>query len=47
MREVMEFIGHSRMTPTSDTYTHIYDEQGNASAERMNKFLSTGEAGAV
>jgi integrase len=47
MREVMEILGHNQMSMTSDTYTHIYDEQGMASAERMNKFLSNGEAGAV
>jgi integrase len=28
MREVMEVLGHSQMSLTSDTYTHVYDTQG-------------------
>jgi integrase len=41
MREIMEILGHSQMSMTSDTYTHVYNEQGKANAERMNKFLQT------
>lgn len=41
MREIMEILGHSQMSMTSDTYTHIYNEQGKANAERMNTLLSS------
>ncbi len=47
MREIMEILGHSQMSMTSDTYTHIYNMQGRVNAERMNKFLSDGQAGVV
>lgn len=40
MREVMEVLGHSQMSLTSDTYSHVYDEAGKVNAERMNSVLS-------
>jgi integrase len=39
MREVMEVLGHSQMSLTSDTYSHLYDEARKASADRMDKAL--------
>ena len=39
MREVMEVLGHSQMSLTSDTYSHVYEAAGKANAERMNCFL--------
>lgn len=40
MREIMEILGHSQVSMTSDTYTHFYNEQGRANAERMNSLLT-------
>ncbi len=37
----MEILGHSQMSMTSDTYTHIYNEQGKANTESMNSLLSS------
>lgn len=39
MREVMGVLGHSQMSLTSDTYSHLYDESRKASADRMDKAL--------
>ncbi len=40
MREIMQVLGHSQMSLTSDTYSHIYDDAGKMNAERMNSVLS-------
>jgi integrase len=41
MREVMEVLGHSQMSLTSDTYSHVFEASGKANAERMNNILSS------
>ncbi|MGA7733398.1 MAG: hypothetical protein WCD37_19220 [Chloroflexia bacterium] len=35
----MEVLGHSQMSLTSDTYSHVYEAAGKAIAQRMNRVL--------
>lgn len=44
MREIMEVLGHSQMSLTADTYSHVYDAAGRANADRMDKVLLEGSS---
>ena len=39
MREVMEVMGHSQMSLTSDTYSHVDVAAGKGTASRMDQAL--------
>ena len=41
IKEVQEALGHTTITTTMDTYGHISQKMKQASAERMNNFITS------